>query len=134
MAVIMSDRGELSAADRLLAPVVSSTIRALDLLEQDKATAGLAAMYAREIDSAKAAEGRADAVLRKVTADSDLFDEVKALRVKLAARAALSDYGPKLAAVLESLGATPRARSAMARLGAARSAGPLARLRQAHGA
>jgi hypothetical protein len=111
----VADAANLSNADRQLAPAVAATLGALNLADVDTAAAKLAETYARAIDQAKAVESWADAVLRKVDHDSDLYDEVRALKLKLLAKVALADLGPKLAAVLVELGATPKARAAMAK-------------------
>lgn len=111
----MAEPRGLQAADRLLAPAVAASLAVLDLPDEDQAAARLADTYARAIDEAKAAERWADKVLAKVDAESDTFDEVKALRLKLTARSALADLGPKLTALLVELGATPKARAAMAK-------------------
>jgi hypothetical protein len=107
--------GGLQAADRLLAPAVAASLAVLDLPDADEAAVKLADTYARAIDEAKSAERWADKVLAKVDDESDTFDEVKALRLKLTARSALADLGPKLTALLVELGATPKARAAMAK-------------------
>lgn len=113
----MSDRSEMMPADRQIAPAVDRTLAALTCDNTaDAALHKLAESYARAIDRATSAEAWADAVLRKVDKDTDLHDEVRALKVKLTARAALSDLGPKLAVALVELGATPRSRAAMAKL------------------
>lgn len=94
----------LQSANNLLATEVANTIRSLDVTGEDAAAVKLARLYATEIDQA----------------------EDKA--------AALDKLGPKLLAVLESLGATPTARAKLK--GGAPSAGPsrLAQLRASRGA
>lgn len=72
----------LRDADELLEPVVAKTVATLTLAPEDAAAAGLALRYAAEID---AAADKAEALDR---------------------------LGPKLLSVLESLGATPRSRTA----------------------
>ena len=106
---------EIGSVDRQLTPAVLATVGALDLTDADQAAAKLAEIYARAVDAARQAESWADSVLRKVDQESDLYEEVQALRAKLGAKVALSDLGPKLAAVLAELGATPKARAAMAK-------------------
>lgn len=128
----MADPRGLQDADRHLTPAVLGTLQALDLQERDLAAAKLAETYARAIDQAKTAEAWADSVLRKVDRDSDLGDEVHALKVKLAAKVALSDLGPKLAGLLGELGGTPRGRSAIGKGQSgppSRSSAALAKLR-----
>jgi hypothetical protein len=71
----------LRSAGELLAPAVAETIAALDLSTEDAAAVRLAGRYAATIDTA---EDRAEA---------------------------MEKLGPKLLAVLESLGATPAARA-----------------------
>jgi hypothetical protein len=104
---------DMRDVEKLLAPSVAATINALDLEDTDRAAAKLSETYAAAIDAAQAAETWADSVLRKVDKDTDLYDEVRALKLKLSARAALSDYGPKLLAVMVELGATPKAQAAI---------------------
>jgi hypothetical protein len=109
----------LQSADRLLAPAVTASLAVLDLPPEDQAAGKLAESYARSLDQAAAVEAQADKVLRAVSAgpdaDPDLVELVSALRSKLSARSALADLGPKLTALLVELGATPKARAAMAK-------------------
>jgi hypothetical protein len=92
--------GHLRPADGLLAPSVAKTISQLRLEPQDGACALLARQYAEAIDNAP--------------------DRGKALEL----------HGHRLLAVLEALGATPRARAAAAK-GVTPGAGRLAALRAA---
>lgn len=106
-----SERG-LQSADRLLAPAVTAALDVIELEGEDIAARKLAERYAREIDQADAAAAHAERVLRAVGDDPELHELVSALKAKLSARVAVSDLGPKLLAVLDSLGATPKARAA----------------------
>lgn len=74
----------LRDASHLIGPALSETIRNLPTKPEDAAAIKLAETYARSIDGAS--------------------DEPDVLR----------DLGPKLLAVLEALGASPRARAALA--------------------
>lgn len=106
-------------ASRQLGPAVTATLGALGLTDVDQAAARLADSYARALDQASAIEAAADRVLRAVERDSDadpdLVDQMRALRNRLTARQALADLGPKLTAALVELGATPKARAAIAK-------------------
>ena len=75
----------LRDADTLLQTAVAGTIAALEVTEKDRGAVRLAAEYARIIDLA--------------CDNPDILDKL----------------GPKLLAVLESLGATPAARARMAK-------------------
>lgn len=114
----MADSRVLTSADRLLAPVVTASLAALSLPPEDDAAARLAEAYARALDGAAGMEAAARKVLREAAAagrDEDLMERVEALTQALSARKVLGEIGPKLAAVLGELGATPRARAAMAK-------------------
>lgn len=111
----------VTSADRLLAPAVAETLDALDLGPLDAGAARLACRMATQIDDAARAERAADKVLERLidagySEEDSLFDEVTALRQKMAARLAVTDLGPKLLAVLVELGATPKARAQIAKL------------------
>lgn len=102
--------------ERQLYPAVVATLAALTVDPKDAAAAKLAETYARAIDGAKSVEASADAVLRRARSESDgedddLLEQVQALRNKLRAQTALVDLGPKLAAILVELQATPKARA-----------------------
>lgn len=114
----MANSGGLQVADRLLAPAVTATLDALDLPDTDQAAAKLAESYARALDQAAAIEGQAERVLRDAgkSGDEDLIERVEALVAKLGARSALVTIGPKLESVLVELGATPKARAALAKV------------------
>ena len=100
----------LRAADDTLTAAVATTITELGLDNIDKAAVELAKHYAQAIDAGHCPE---------CDADRDL-----------------EDLGHRLLAVLEQLGATPAARSKLAKGGAAPSAAAnrLAILREARGA
>jgi len=107
---------------------VDTTLAAIEPPDKDAAAAKLAQKYADALDEAKAIERAADKVLERVIRGgvdgvsddlgeverADLLDEVKALRNKLVARAALVAIGQRLEAVLNDLGATPSARAKQA--------------------
>jgi hypothetical protein len=101
--------------DKLLAPAVSAALSTVGATEADTVAIKLAHTYASMIDEARQAERWANSVLAKVDNDSDLWEEVKALKVKLSAKVTLSDLGPKLAAILAEMGATPKARALMSK-------------------
>lgn len=124
------ERG-LQSVDRLLAPAVTEALDVVELEAEDAAAVKLAERYAREIDQADAAAAHADRVLREVGDDPELLELVSALKAKLAARTAVSDLGPKLLAILDALGATPKARAVARKGGAGRGGkgGSLAALR-----
>lgn len=99
----------------LLAPTVRQTLGALPLGDADQAAAELAYRYAQQIDQAEAAakiaERAVKSLMREDLDDDDHEKYVYALAAKVEAAALLAQLGPKLLAVLESLGATPAARS-----------------------
>ncbi|MFF5992592.1 terminase small subunit [Prauserella flavalba] len=123
----------LQAADRLLLPAVTESLASLTLNPEDRALSRLAETYARQLDQAAGAAAQADKVLRAARAeeDPDLVELVSALKAKLAVRVAVESLGPKLLAALDALGASPKARAARAKGGAAGGAkGKLAALRE----
>lgn len=81
----MVGTGHLRSTSRLVMPAVSETITNLALAEVDEGATRLALLYAEEIDAAE---------------DADRAVVLKSL-------------GPLLLQVLESLGATPKARAAL---------------------
>lgn len=100
----------LTSADRLISPAVNATLGAIDVEPRFEAAAKLAERYAAQLDDAHWTEKRADDVLKMVEQNADdveLLDAVQALRAKLSARSAVENLGPKLAALLDALGATP---------------------------
>ncbi|GAA2855319.1 hypothetical protein GCM10010472_10750 [Pseudonocardia halophobica] len=96
-----------------LLPEVEASLAALDLDPRDQAAAALARSYARRIDQAAAASSAADRVLRAVKAaeeETELVEQVSALKAKLAEQAVLKELGARLEAVLASLHATSASR------------------------
>lgn len=79
----MSGNSRIRSADSLILPDVRETLARLELSPEDAAAGQLARRYAAAIDAA--------------ITPADV----------------LNDLGPKLLAVLEALGATPRARAAV---------------------
>lgn len=111
-------RQHLQPADQTFAAAVAKTLDSLELQENDAATARLAEKYARELDDAQATAAQADKVLRRLDSDEvdpETVELVSALRSKLAARTALESLGPKLLAVLDALGASPKSRAQVGR-------------------
>jgi hypothetical protein len=100
----------------LLAPTVRATLGSLALGDEDQAAAALAVEYAKQIDDAEAAGKIAERAISTLLRDGDAEDRdhekyVYALAAKVEAATLLAQLGPKLLAVLESLGATPAARA-----------------------
>jgi hypothetical protein len=108
----------LTSTNTSMSDAVSATVEALNLETIFVSTARLAVRYAQLLDGAEFAERAADRVLRAAERgdDVELVEEVRALRSKLSARAAASDLGPKLEALLTDLGATPAASAKLAKL------------------
>lgn len=101
--------GRLRSVDDLIAPDVAETVRNLpDLTDADAAAVKLAIRYARTIDAA--AQLAADLAVFDV--DEDNAKRLYALIKAVDAQTVLDTLGPKLLAVLDSLGATPKARAA----------------------
>jgi hypothetical protein len=101
-----------------LSAALEITLDKLDLDDDDRAAGRLAMRYAVALDEAAAVERQADRVLRRALAeaeDVELIDDVKALRNKLVARAALVALGQRLESLLADLGATPGGRSKQGR-------------------
>lgn len=113
----MAEPRALAAADRLLAPAVAASLAALNLPPEDEAAARLADAYARALDSAAGMESAARKVLHDAANgdDPDLLAQVQALVQAVSARKTLAEIGPKLKDLLVELGATPKARAAMAK-------------------
>lgn len=128
----MESRANLQSAEHLLAPDVSATVEALELSPKDKAAARLAVKYAKAIDAAYQSAAWADRVLKDLDkfecddqADWDTWEKmVDALRARLSVQNTLKDLGPKLAALLADLGATPMARAVMVKRGQGGAAAP----------
>lgn len=126
---------KFKSVDRLLAQAVEETIRDLDPANSDTAAVQLARHYAEIVDRAESAVDDADRALREVDPeDVDTRKYLYRLRAKVDAQAVAAEIGPKLLAVLDSLGATPAARAKMK--GGAPTGGPsqLDRMRAARGA
>jgi hypothetical protein len=104
--------GKLQSAADLLAPVVDEALSALVLGREDQAAAALARSYARQIDEALRAEFLARQALEE-TSEEDPMTRlyIRELAAKVASKELLDRLGPKLLAVLESLGATPAGRA-----------------------
>lgn len=129
--------GFLQDADHLLAPAVDESLAALTLADEDQAAAALARAYARQLDGAQRAEMYAERALEH-TSDEDVMGRayIQALAAKVEAKELFDRIGPKLLAVLESLGATPAGRARL-RGGTTPNAAPenpLSRLRRARAA
>lgn len=106
--------GRLQNAEHLLAPVVEQSLAALTLNDEDQAAAALARAYARQLDGVTRAEFLAECALQEV-GDEDPMTRlyIQGLKAKVDAKEMFDRIGPKLLAVLESLGATPAARGRM---------------------
>jgi hypothetical protein len=123
--------GDLEAA-------VDETLGALTLAPEDAAAAALARRYGQQIDEAAHAEAIAERAIKTLMEDDGDDGEhrryVYALAAKVEAKELLDKLGPKLLAVLESVGATPAARSRL-KGGKPANAAPsqLAELRRTHG-
>lgn len=102
--------GKLQDAADLLAPAVDEALGALVLGREDQAAAQLARAYARQIDEALRAEFLARQAL-ELTEDPMTRAYIQELAAKVTAKELFDRLGPKLLAVLESLGATPWARA-----------------------
>lgn len=104
--------GKLQDAADLLAPAVEQSLAVLVLAGEDHAAAQLARSYARQIDEALRAEFLARQALEEVSEEDPLTRAyIRELAAKVATKELLDRLGPKLLAVLESLGATPAARA-----------------------
>lgn len=123
--------GRIRSVDGLMRPAVAGTVAKLDQVDVDAAAVRLAERYAAQID--EAAVIAAD--LADVTSeDEDTAKVLYALRKRVEAHQVLIDLGPKLLAVLESLGATPKGRAALGKGPVPAGPGRLAGLRAARGA
>lgn len=112
---------------RRLTPAVRASLAVLELDPRDQAAARLAELYAQRLDAAAVVAGHADRVLRAAASaeDPDLYEQLGALRSKLAEQVALTGLGARLEAVLAALGATPAARAKSGAPSAAPQAGRL---------
>lgn len=111
MIIHRSRSGEGMAARRKMTTDVETTLTALDLPKEHQAAAGLARLYAEQLDSAAAAEAAADRVLHLALAggsEPEVVELVQTLRSKLAARATVANIGPRLESLLGRLLATPK--------------------------
>jgi len=102
---------------------VSATLSALREAEhigdEDAAAAELALTYAAEIDRAAIVRGRADKAVRLAMKEygdeAAVYEMLTALRAKLSERDTVDRIGRDLHALLNELGATPKARHATGR-------------------
>ncbi|MCI0687235.1 MAG: hypothetical protein L0Y54_08370 [Sporichthyaceae bacterium] len=100
--------------DELLAPAVADALAKIKskLSAEDCAAAQLATRYAAVIDEAATLA----AIMQDIPRDGEHIARLlAALEAKVDAQAVLAELGPKLLAVLESLGATPKGRAALKR-------------------
>lgn len=112
------------AAEGSLASAVADALKALKSKPEDVAMLRLVEHYAQTIDDA--AEIAEQAALIEAE-DLSTANALAALRRRVERQAVLAELGPKLQAGLESLGASPKARAAMQKGGAAggrNNAGP----------
>lgn len=105
----MSRRASRRADD--LVAAVEETLAAIPDRPEDAGARALARRYAAQIDAARAIAVELQAVPVDDDADARL---VERLAKRVDAGAVLADLGPRLLAVLDALGATPRARAAAA--------------------
>lgn len=90
---------------------VRDSLATLELRPEDAAIKALAVQYAETIDrAAELAELAAD-----VPYDPDTAAQVARLRQRVEAHVVMVEVGPKLQAALDALGATPKARAAVAK-------------------
>lgn len=101
----------LRPADDLISPVVAEALSNLpDLTPADTAARHLAGRYAAAIDQASGVD--VDRIGDALDPDDMTGRQMLArLARQVEAQAVLGELGPKLLAVLEALGATPRARA-----------------------
>lgn len=99
-----------------LLAAVESSLDALDPDARDAALGALALAYARELDGAAAAEGKAHRLAAVALEESGgdptaaLYERCRALELQLAKRVALDRIGARLQSALVELLGTPRAR------------------------
>lgn len=108
MAVDLDDAADSGG---LLAPAVGAALVALPVHGADAAARRLAEQYAARIDDARRL---ADEVAAVEPENEGQARRLAVLARQVEAQAVLADLGPKLLAVLDALGATPRARLAAA--------------------
>jgi len=94
---------------------IGKTLDALELDTVYSAAAELALTYARQLDQAAAVRAQADKALRTAyeTGDEAMVEQVTALRAKLSERDCVDRIGRDMAALLDQLHATPKARAAV---------------------
>lgn len=112
--------GPSRAVEELIAPAVAETVSKLATRPEDAAAIRLAERYAAALDDAVLIAiglGELDELLP--VSDEDGRKTLFALSKRVEAQAVLAELGPKLLAVLESLGASPKARAAVAGKGGA---------------
>lgn len=128
----MPQRNGLRSADGLMLPAVAETLDTLQLGTEDRAAERLARQYAAAIDEAAevAAEAQRLAEEARDQLDEDAKARLSALRKRVSASVVLAELGPKLAAVLADLGATPGGR---AKLGKTQKPGAGGRLEHFRG-
>lgn len=135
----MARNGQLRSVDGLIAPAVAETLRNLPQKPEDAAARRLAERYARDLDDAAVVSATVTKALREllhldVEGAVELHDRFLTLATRIEETAVLASIGPKLLAVLESLGATPRARALTAKGGGSGAGtGKLGALRAAQG-
>lgn len=125
----------LRPTDRLLLPAVRAALDSLPpdaTTDADQAARALALAYARTIDEAAMLHHVAEVLVEESDEDYGGSRRLDLLLKATENKAVLADLGPKLLAVLTSLGATPAARAGQStgKL-PARPAGALAALRAA---
>lgn len=101
-------------ADDLVAPAVAESIDKLDTKPEDAALVRLVERYAAAIDGARRIALAAEEIEPE---DATQARQLAALRERVEAVTVLAELGPKLAAALEMLGASPKARAGFARKG-----------------
>lgn len=106
-------KGRLRPADDLIAPAVAETIGNLTISPEDAGAVKLAERYAAAIDEATHLSAAASELLDAAAGDDQLLKRVAKLAAQVEAKTVLRELGPQLQSVLESLGATPRARVQM---------------------
>ncbi len=111
-------------SEALVSPSVAESLAKLTLSETDQAAAQLARVYAAAIDDAFEVAEQAKLVEPRGEDDSRVL---QGLLRRVEAQAVLGELGPKLLAVLESLGASPRARAALRARGGGQGDGSSAR-------
>lgn len=101
---------------RPLAPAVVEVVKALNLKPEDLVLGVLAEQYAEAIDEMATAAERAGLMIEwDVFADEDGFrEQLWALQKTVQWKNTLVSLGPRLLATLEAMGASPKARKALA--------------------